>query len=97
MINRLGQHTTSIHDRQQLLRQITRLIYETLDHDHILLLLIDASSDTVELVHANGPAGEQLLSLGFREPVGGKGIIGWVAGSGRIWISNDVTRDPRYR
>ncbi|MFL5804773.1 MAG: hypothetical protein ACJ8CR_23895 [Roseiflexaceae bacterium] len=33
MINRLGQHTTSIHDRQQLLRQITHLIHATLGHD----------------------------------------------------------------
>jgi GAF domain-containing protein len=75
MINRLGQHTTSIHDRQQLLRQITRLIYETLGHDHILLLLIDESHNTVELVHASGAAGEQLLGQGFHEQVGGKGIV----------------------
>ena len=88
---------TSIHDRQQLLRQITRLIYETLGHDHILLLLIDEPGSTVELVHASGPAGERLLGQGFREQVGGKGIVGWVAGSGQIWISNDVTRDPHYQ
>jgi GAF domain-containing protein len=79
------------------LQQITRLIYETLGHDHILLLLIDESSNTVELVHASGAAGEQLLGQGFREQVGGKGIIGWVAGGGQIWISNDVTRDPYYQ
>jgi signal transduction histidine kinase len=97
MISRLGQHTAWIHDRQQLLEQVTHLVHETLGHDHIQLLLIDEARGTVDLVYASGPAGAQLLREGFSEPVGGKGIIGWVAGSGQAWVSNDVASDPRFQ
>lgn len=97
MISRLGQHTSWSHDRQQLLEQITGLIYQTLGHDHIQLLLIDDARGTVDLVHASGPAGQRLLREGFSEQVGGKGIIGWVAGSGQIWISNDTATDPHFQ
>jgi signal transduction histidine kinase len=97
MINRLGQYTSWSHDRQLLLQQITDLVYQTLGHDHIQLLLVDDARGTVDLVQASGPAGEQLRREGFSEQVGGKGIIGWVAGSGQIWISNDTASDPRFQ
>jgi len=48
MINHLGQHTSWIHDQQLLLEQIARLIYKTLGHDHIQLLLIDETRGTVD-------------------------------------------------
>jgi signal transduction histidine kinase len=97
MINRLGQHTSWSHDRQQLLEQIADLIYQTLGHDHVQLLLIDDARGTIDLVHASGPAGERMRREGFSEQVGGKGIIGWVAGRGQIWISNDITTDPHFQ
>jgi signal transduction histidine kinase len=96
LINRLGQYTSSIHDRRQLFGQITHVIHESLGYDTIQLLLVDQQTGLVELAHASGVAGEPLLRQGFSEPVGGRGIIGWVAGSGQIWISDDVTRDPHY-
>lgn len=95
-ISQLGQRTTSILDRQQLFQQITRMICEALGYDHTQLLLINERSRAIELVHASGPAGAQLLRQGFREAVGGKGIIGWVARNGRIWVCNDVQQDPHY-
>lgn len=97
MISRLGQRATWIHDRQQLLEQIAQLIYETLGHGHVQLLLIDESHTSVDLIHASGLAGAQLLRQGFSEQVGGRGIIGWVARSGQIWLSNDVASDPHYQ
>ena len=96
LISRLGHRSTLMRDRQQLLEQITRLIHETLGHDHIQLLLLDDSSSSVDLVYASGPVAGQLLSQGFSETVGGRGIIGWVAGSGQVWMSNDVAHDPHY-
>ena len=96
LINRLGQYTSSIHDQHRLFGQITHVIHESLGYDTIQLLLVDQQTSLIELAHASGAAGELLLRQGFSELVGGRGIIGWVAGSGQIWISDDVTRDPHY-
>lgn len=96
LINRLGQHSTTILDLPQLFSEITAVICQALGYDHTQLLLIDERRQVVELVHASGPAGQELLSQGFVEQVGGRGIIGWVAGSGQIWVGNDVSRDPHF-
>ena len=97
IINQLGQHINWIRDRQQLLEQITSLIYQTLDYNHIHLLLINEERKSIDLVHASGPFGEQLLREGFSEQLDGTGIVSWVANSGRIWIANDISTDPHYQ
>lgn len=96
LINQLGQHTTSIHDRPQLFAQITSAIYTALGYDHIQLLLADPARGDIALAHASGPFGARLLAQGFREQIGGPGIIGWVAQHGQIWRSDDVQRDARF-
>ena len=97
IINQLGQHINWIRDRQQLLEQITSLIYQTLDYDHIHLLLINEERKSIDLVQASGPFSEQLLREGFSEQLDGNGIVSWVASSGRIWIANDISTDPHYQ
>ncbi len=97
IINQLGQQINWIRDRQQLVEQITSLIYQTLDYDHIHLLLINEEHKSIDLIHASGPLGEQLLREGFSERLDGNGIVSWVASSGRIWIANDISTDPHYR
>jgi signal transduction histidine kinase len=96
LINQLGQRMTSIHDRKELFGHVTKVVHDALGYSHIQLLLANAERQTVELVHASGDFSKKLISQGFSEPIGGRGIIGWVARTGQIWASADVTRDPHF-
>lgn len=96
LINQLGQCMTSIHDRVELFGQITRVIHDALGYAHIQLLLVNRERSVVELVHASGDFSKGLISEGFQEPIGGRGIIGWVARTGKIWASADVRCDPHF-
>jgi GAF domain-containing protein len=95
LVHRLGQQVTSIHDRVQLLEEITRLVHRSLGYEHIQLLLTNEEAGTIDLVHASGPFAKQLMGAGFREMIG-RGIIGRVAESGRIKISTDVSQDSHF-
>lgn len=95
LIHRLGQMVTSIREREQLFAKITELVYASLGFDHVQLLLTDEDQQRISLVHAAGPLAENLLSADFREDVG-RGIIGRVAQTGRMWMSQDVTQDAHF-
>ncbi len=95
LVHRLGQQVTSIHDRAELFEEITRLIHRSLGYEHIQLLLTNEAEATIDLVHASGPYAERLLETGFSERIG-RGIIGRVAETGRLRMSEDVTSDRRF-
>ncbi|GHA24911.1 histidine kinase [Devosia pacifica] len=95
LVHRLGQQVTSMDERAALLAEITRLVSDALGYEHIQLLLTEEESRRVELVHASGPFAETLMASGFSETVG-RGIIGRVAETGRMWICQDVTRDHHF-
>jgi signal transduction histidine kinase len=95
LIHRLGQMVTSIREREQLFAKITELVYASLGFDHVQLLLTDEEQQRVSLVHAAGPLAENLLSVGFSEDVG-RGIIGRVAHTGHMWMSQNVSQDAHF-
>lgn len=95
LVHRLGQQVTAIHDREELFGEITRLIHHSLGYEHIQLIMVDPVAGTVGLAHASGPFAEELLAEGFEEPIG-RGIVGRVAETGRIWMSADVTVDKHF-
>jgi len=95
LIHRLGQQVTSIDERHVLFAEITRLVFNALGYEHIQLLLTDAEQRRVDLVHAQGSFAASLRQAGFSEAVG-RGIIGRVAETGRMWMSQDVTRDKHF-
>lgn len=95
LIHRLGQMVTSIRKPEALFAQITHLVYSSLGFDHVQLLLTDAEARRVSLVHAAGPHAEALLVHGFSETLG-RGIIGRVAETGHMWMSQDVTHDSHF-
>lgn len=95
LIHRLGQMVTSIREREQLFAKITELVHASLGFDHVQLLLIGEDQQRVSLVHAAGPLAQNLLSSGFSEGVG-RGIIGRVAQTGRMWMSQNVSQDAHF-
>ena len=95
LIHRLGQQVTSIREREALFAEITRLVYVSLGYEHVQLLLTDQEERRIALVHAAGTHAEGLLAAGFSEAVG-RGIIGRVAETGRMWVSQDVTQDAHF-
>ena len=95
LIHRLGQMVTSIRQREELFAKITELVYASLGFDHVQLLLTDEDQQRVSLVHAAGPLAENLLSSGFSEGIG-RGIIGRVAQTGHMWMSQNVSQDIHF-
>ncbi|WP_457660010.1 GAF domain-containing protein [Sinorhizobium medicae] len=95
LIHRLGQLVTSIRKPETLFAQITHLVYTSLGFDHVQLLLTETEQRRVSLVHAAGPHAEALLAHGYSDTLG-RGIIGRVAETGQMWMSQDVTQDSHF-
>ena len=95
LIHRLGQVVTSIRKPEALFAQITHLVYSSLGFDHVQLLLTDVDQRCVSLVHAAGPCAEDLLTHGYSDTLG-RGIVGRVAHTGQMWMSQDVTQDSHF-
>jgi len=95
LVHRLGQFVTSIREPAALFAQITRLVYTSLAYEHVQLFLTDFAKNRVELVHAEGAFSDALIAQGHSEAVG-RGIVGRVAESGRMWISQDIDQDAYF-
>ncbi len=106
----VARETAAIHDPEQLLTDVTRLISERLGHYHVGIFLIEggreqfirpgASAENeggyAVLKAANSEGGRQMLARGHRLKVGQVGIVGYVASAGRPRIALDVGRDAIY-
>jgi len=94
VISEVGRRITSILAVDELLREIARLLKETLGYYLVGIALIEED----ELVFRAG-AGAVWELPGFRPPrlkVGQEGITGWVAQSGKPMLVPDVNQEPHY-
>ncbi|MFN7559571.1 MAG: GAF domain-containing protein [bacterium] len=87
------QHTG---ERLRVLEQkIIRSARELLNFDHFAIRLIEPHTGKLELVMSKGlPSAAMELEL-FAQP-DGNGISGYVASTGRSYLCQDTTTDPRY-
>jgi|GEM_PF-679891 len=92
----IGQRMTSLLDLNQLMADVTRLIWKRLGYYHCHILLVDKATKEVLLKAASGPGAKFLKEQGLRLKVGQEGITGWVAHTGQTLLCNDVSREPRY-
>ena len=82
--------------RQQLLEErIIKFLRQLMHFDHFNIRLLDPSNNKLEPVIAVGMPEDAMAVELFCE-VEGNGICGYVAATGRSYISGDVARDPRY-
>lgn len=85
-----------VHDRLEFLRKkIVQLAHDLLQFDHFVIYLLDKDTGKLELVMASGlrPGVQDITLHASRE---GNGISGYVAATGRSYICNDASKDPRY-
>ncbi|MDA8377898.1 MAG: response regulator [Planctomycetia bacterium] len=82
--------------RQQLLEErIIKFLRQLMHFDHFNIRLLDPASNKLEPVMAVGMPEEAMEVELFCEAEG-NGICGYVAATGRSYISPDVAKDPRY-
>lgn len=79
-----------------LLSYTTRLISEKLGYYHVGIFIVDKSRGFAVLQAANSKGGQQMLTKHHQLKVGGTGIVGYVAQSGRPRIALDTGADAVF-
>ncbi|HOT90658.1 MAG TPA: GAF domain-containing protein [Anaerolineae bacterium] len=77
----IGRAAAAIHDLDELLTEIPKMIAERLDFYHVGVFLLDEDGLDAVLRGANSPEGQQILAQGYSLPVGSPDIIGTVTAS----------------
>jgi GAF domain-containing protein/HAMP domain-containing protein len=89
----VGRAAASIHDRDELLPQVTRLISDRFGFYHAGIFLLDEADEYAVLRAANSEGGRRMLDRGHRLRVGEQGIVGYVTGTREPRIALDVGDD----
>ncbi|HNE05629.1 MAG TPA: GAF domain-containing protein, partial [Anaerolineales bacterium] len=94
----ISQELTKIHYERNvdLLSYTTRLISEKLGYYHVGIFIVDKSRGFAVLQAANSKGGQQMLTKHHQLKVGGTGIVGYVAQSGRPRIALDTGADAVF-
>lgn len=96
----VAQAITSIHDLNELLPEVARLISQRFAWYHVGIFLLDdergAPGKYAVLQAANSEGGQRMLARGHRLKVGEEGIVGIVTGTGKPRIALDVGQDAVY-
>lgn len=92
-LNEVSRALTSTLDLHQILNQTTTLVQQSLRSEAASLWLLDQSAQELELIAASG-VGTQAIT-GYRLPLQ-HGIAGYVAQSGQMYLSADVSQDARH-
>ncbi len=93
-IREVSQRIVSILVPDELLAQVVELIHERFGYYRVHLFLVEPDAGYAELRAGTSLEGEAGRESGVRIPLGGEGIIGWVAGHGEPLLINDVRRIP---
>ena len=94
VISEVGQRIASILSVEELLKEIARVVKDTLGYYLVVLGLIEDD----EIIIRTG-AGHSWEIRDFRPvhlKVGKEGVVGWVAQSGEPLLVSDVSQEPRY-
>ncbi|HUS69267.1 MAG TPA: GAF domain-containing protein [Anaerolineae bacterium] len=94
VISDVSRHMTSTLNVDDLLDEIVRSIKETMGYYLVGISLIEGQDLVIKA--GAGPPFEDPAFQPSRATVGGKGITGWVAGTGEPLLVRDVCQDERY-
>jgi len=92
----VARESAEIHDLQELLNQVVRLVSERFDFYHAGIFLLDERGEYAILQAANSEGGQRMLARGHKLQVGKVGVVGYTAGSGKPRIAQDVGADVIY-
>lgn len=92
----IGQRMTQIYDLDHLLPQATNLICERFGLYQVQIYLPDEEHRFLVLVASSGAAGQELLKLTHRLPIGPSSLNGQAARLKQPVVSEDTQSDPFY-
>jgi GAF domain-containing protein len=92
----VAREAAGIREPGMLLDKVVRLISERMDFYHAGIFMIDAQRRFAWLRAASSEGGGRMLERNHRLPVGGRSIVGYVAGVGRARIALDVGHDAVF-
>ncbi len=93
----VARAVASILDVEQLIHEVTELIYTRFGFFHVGLFLLDETGRWAEYVAGTGDQGVVYSQEHFRLEVGGRSMVGWCTANARPRIAQDVTADAiRY-
>ncbi|MGE5224891.1 MAG: GAF domain-containing protein, partial [Omnitrophica WOR_2 bacterium] len=95
-IAEVARTIASLQDVDQLLEQVTHLIYERFGFYHVGIFLLDDKKEYAVLQASNSEGGKRMLARGHKLKVGEVGIVGNVTGTGEPRIALDVGSDAIY-
>jgi len=98
LISDLSQDISSSVEQKpkELLTHITESISSKLDYYHVGIFLLDENLEYAVLRASNSKGGQQMLARRHQLKVGGTGIVGYVAQSGRPRIALDTGADAVF-
>jgi len=74
----VSRATSSILNLEQLIHETVQLVRERFDMHYVGLFEVDTSGEWAILRGGTGTVGQQLLAQGYRLPVSGNSMTGWV-------------------
>ena len=86
----IGKAITNIRDLDDLLSTVSHLISEKFGFYHVGVFIIDPSKEYAVLRASNSEGGWRMLAREHKLKVGEQGIVGYVTGSGRSRIQQQV-------
>lgn len=92
----VSRAAASLHDLDQLLTIVTRLISESFGFYHVGIYLMDDKGEFVVLKNANSEGGQRMLEKGHKLKVGEQGIVGYVAQIREPRIAASVDKDSNH-
>jgi PAS domain S-box-containing protein len=93
LLNEVGQLLTSTMDFNEVLRILMSHIQEIMRVEAVSLLLVEKETKDLVFEVALGIASE---SLEKKKMAAGKGLVGWVAKTGKSVLIPDVSQDGRF-
>ena len=96
IVTELSQTIALVQNPEELLPLIARQISEKFGFYHVGVFLLDDKHEFAILRAANSEGGRRMLERGHKLRVGGTGIVGFVAQSGRPRLALDTGTDAIY-
>ncbi len=93
MVSEIARLVLSTLDPDRIMRLSAESIQRNFAYYDVFLFTVDEAANEVVL-KAHAGAYREFFSEGYRQAVG-VGIVGWVAQTGEVLLSNDVAREPR--
>jgi len=100
LVRKVGAQVTSVLGLGELSRRVANLIFDTFEYYHVALFTLEPGG---EILRCRGSAGathprlDRSESSPFLQVRLGEGIIGHAAQTGMEILTDDVSREPRYR